>query len=42
MKILIIAFSFLISASVFSQDIVNKLVKGASFIIKDVSNNYFT
>ena len=41
-KILVIAFSCLISASAFSQNITNTLGTGGVFYIKDSTTNYFT
>ena len=42
MKTLLISISFLISTSVFSQNIINTLGIGGTFSIKDASTNYFT
>lgn len=42
MKTLLISISFLISTSVFSQNIVNTLGTGGVFTIKDASSNYLT
>ncbi|MBL0109005.1 MAG: hypothetical protein IPP52_17440 [Ignavibacteria bacterium] len=42
MKTLLISISFLISTSVFSQNIVNTLGTSGIFSIKDASSNYLT